>query len=169
MSCVAHTGTERLEKQMKNSMGKWSDSLRAALVMGAVAIGATACGSSDTEGTLEDPEVVAKLHELALRASSADGASPPTSMYAVAVSDHQAAETVLSGAIIFDHAPVFVIVIIGGPFTGRSAPPGVPLPVGTVLTLTVDAASYEITDAGIGDVEPDLSKVASAFVDLSAE
>jgi hypothetical protein len=165
MPCVAHVGTERLESQMKNSIGKWSDSLRAALAMAAVAIGATACGSSDTEGTLGDPEVVAKLHELALQASSADGASSPTSMYAVAVSDHQAAETALSGGTIYDHAPVFVIVIIGGPFTGRSAPAGVPFPEGTVLTLTVNAASYEVTDVGLGDVEPDLSKVASASVE----
>ena len=150
---------------MGHSIGKWSDAVRAALAMAAVAIGATACGSSDTEGTLGDPEVAAKLHELALQASSAEGASSPTSMYAVAVSDHQAAETALSGGTIYDHAPVFVIVIIGGPFTGRSAPAGVPLPEGTVLTLTVDAASYEVTDVGIGDVEPDLSKVASASVE----
>jgi hypothetical protein len=152
---------------MKNSVGKCSDSLRTALAMAALAIAATACGSSDTEGTLRDPEVVTKLHDLALQASSANGASPPTSMYAVAVSDHQAAETVLSGAIIYDHAPVFVIVITGGPFMGRSAPAGVPLPEGTVLTLTVNAASFEVTDVGIGNVEPDLSEIASATMDLS--
>jgi hypothetical protein len=130
----------------------------------ALVFGAVGC-SADDGGALEDPDVVARLHDLALQAASSDGAGSPTKMYAVAVSDHQVAETALSGAIIFDHAPVYVIVITGGPFTARSAPLGAPLPQGTVLTLTLDAATFEVTDVGIVNVEPDLSGVASDRVD----
>lgn len=151
---------------MKNSVGQWSASFRAVLPMAALMIGATACGAGDTDGSLDDPQVVAKLQDLAVQASLPDGASPPTSMYAVAVSDHQAAEKALGGGTGYDHAPVFVIVITGGPFTARGAPAGVDLPQGHVLTLILDAASYEVSDISIGDIEPDLSKVASDTVDL---
>jgi hypothetical protein len=116
--------------------------------------------------SLKDPNVVAKLREMALDAA---GESTATTMRAVAVSDHQAAETVLSGRIMYDHAPVYVIVITGGPFTAGRHPYGAPAPEGDVLTLTVDAASYDVTDVGIGDVDPDLSQVALASVDLSAK
>ena len=72
------------------------------------------------------------------------------------------------GAIINDHAPVFVIVITGGPFTANHAPYGADAPEGNVLTITVNAATYEVSDVGISDLVPDLSKIASATVDLSA-
>jgi len=117
---------------------------------------------------LADPSVVARLHDLGLQLSSIAGVPSPTRMYAAAVSDHQAAERVLSGAIINDHAPVFVIVMTGGPFTALEAPPGVPPPEGNVLTATVNAATYDVTDVGIVNAEPDLSKIASATVELNA-
>jgi hypothetical protein len=88
-------------------------------------------------------------------------------MHAVAASDHQAAETVLSGAIINDHVPVFVIKMTGGPFTDGSHPPGVPAPPGSnVLTLTVDAATYRVTDIGYVDEEPDLGRIGPMTVKL---
>jgi hypothetical protein len=132
----------------------------------AISIGATACSSSepDVKTALRDPNVVAKLREMAVEAA---GESTPTSMYAVAVSDHQAAEAAL-GSGVYDHSPVYVIVITGGHFTARGGPLGATPPEGSVLTLTVDATSYDVTDVGIGDVEPDLSKVALASIDLSA-
>jgi hypothetical protein len=137
----------------------------------AIAVSATACAShdaSDVEAALADPSVVARLHDLALQLSSIAGAPSPMSMYAAAVSDHQIAERALSGAIINDHAPVFVIVMTGGPFTALEAAPGAPPFEGNVLTATVDAATYDVTDVGIVNAEPDLSKIASATVDLNA-
>jgi hypothetical protein len=137
------------------------------LVTAASAASALGCASHDSGGgPFADPHVVAKLHDLAEQAVSAQGAPPPTKMYAVAISDHQVAETALGAGIIYDHAAVYVIVITGGPFFGDSAPAGVPLPEGSVLTITLNAATYEGTDAGISNVEPDLSKVASATVNL---
>jgi hypothetical protein len=139
------------------------------LLAAVISMSAIACSSSDSndlKASLGDRDVVAKLREMALQAAST-GESTPTTMYAVAVSDHQDAETALGGSIIYDHAPVYVIVIVGGPFTARGSPPGALAPQGDVLTLTIDAASYDVTDVGIGNVEPDLSKVALARVDLS--
>lgn len=150
---------------MTKSVRHRSGALQAILATAAIAISVTACASDDT-GTLRDPNVVAKLHDLGLGVSTYAGVPSPTSMYAVSVSDHQAAETALSGAIINDHVPVFVIVMTGGPFTAMEAPPGVAFPQGDVLTATVNAATYEITDVGIVNEEPDLSKVASDTVDL---
>jgi hypothetical protein len=88
-------------------------------------------------------------------------------MHAVA-GDHKTAEAVLSGAIVDDQASVYVIKMAGGPFTAVQHPPGQPAPTGQFLTVTVDAATHRITDIGYANVEPDLSKIGSFTVDLSA-
>jgi len=111
---------------------------------------------------------MANLRGIGLRVSSAAGVSSPTTMRAAAASDHQAAQTILSGAIINDHAPVYVIKMTGGPFTATQHPPGAPAPQGNVLTVTVDAATYRVTDIGYVTVEPDLSQIGALAVDLSA-
>jgi hypothetical protein len=88
-------------------------------------------------------------------------------MHAVAASDHQASEAILSGAIIHDHAPVYVITMTGGPFTATHHPPGVATPQGNALRVTVDAATHRVTDVAIVGSEPDLSQIGSRTVDLS--
>ena len=155
---------------MKNSARQRSRSLRALWATAAIAVSVAGCASpepSNVEEALADPRVVARLHDLALELSSIAGAPSPMTMYAAAVSDHQAAELALSGATINDHAPVFVLVMTGGPFTALEAPPGVPPPEGNVLTATINAATYDVTDVGIVNAEPDLSEIASATVDLN--
>jgi hypothetical protein len=167
---------------MNHSIRPMAASLRTILAAGALALGAMACASNDssdgtqmstqpvTGGALSDPNVVTQLHDMALQAAASSAGSPSTlKMYAVAVSDHQVAEAALGGGTIYDHAPVFVIVVTGGTFTARGAPAGVDPPEGTVLTLILNAATYDVTDVSIGNVEPDLSEVASARVDLSAQ
>jgi hypothetical protein len=141
-------------------------------ILGAVAATILAgCSASDSsvpdDGSgLSDPQVVAELRDLALRASSSAGVPSPKTMVAVAASDHQAAEMVLSGAIIPDHAPVYVIEMTGGTFTARSAPPGGAALRSHVLTVTVDAATFRITDVGYVDEAPDLDEIGSVTVDL---
>jgi hypothetical protein len=120
---------------------------------------------SAARAALGDPSVVAKLRGLALQVSSLAGVSSPMTMLAVAA-DHQAAEKVLCGAIVNDHAPVYVIKMTGGPFTSRRHSPAGPAPQGNVLTLTVNAATYRITDVGYDDVEPDLSQIGPVAVNL---
>ena len=117
---------------------------------------------------LGDPDVRTKLREVALQASSRAGVAKPIKMHAAAVTDHQAAESLLSGDNINDHSPVFVIKMTGGRFTAMHHPSGVAAPQGNVLTVTVDAGTYRVTDLGIVDVEPDLSKLAPTTVDLDA-
>jgi hypothetical protein len=108
-----------------------------------------------------------KLRALALKASARTGVSSPKTIHAVAASDHQAAEAVLSGATIPDHAPVYVIKMTGGAFVAASQSPGGSAPQGNVLTLTIDAATYRLTDIGFVDVEPDLSQIGAVTADLS--
>ena len=97
---------------------------------------------------LGDANVKATLRALASHAASRSGVSAPEKMHAVGVADHQTAATVIGGAVIKDHAPVYVIKMTGGPFTASQHPPGVAAPQGNVLVLTVDAATYRVTDIG---------------------
>ena len=132
-----------------------------------------ACGSSSppaaTQAGLGDPNVRAKLRALALQASSADGVSSPGTMIAVASADHQAAEKIVSGDIVNDHAPVYVVEMTGGPFTAKNAsvPPGAATPQGNVLTLTVNALTFGVTDVSLTSNAPDLTQISSDVVDLA--
>jgi hypothetical protein len=129
----------------------------------------SACGSSSDSSDLDDPDVRAKLRELALQSASISGVLSPQTMLAVWSPDHQAAEKVVSGAIVVDHVPVYVIEMTGGTFTAlHGSPSGVP-PHGNVLTLTINAQTFEGTDAGIGDSMTDLRKIDSHVVNLLAD
>lgn len=117
---------------------------------------------------LVDPNVISALRTVAIQASTRAGVSQPQSVYAVAAPDRQAAETLLSGAVVYDHSPVFVIVMTGGPFTHRSHPPGAEAPTGNVMTITLDARTYRVTDVGFVQTAPDLGQIDSNVVDLMA-
>lgn len=116
-----------------------------------------------------DPNEMATLRGIALGVSSKAGVSSPAAIQAVAASDRQTAESTLSGAIIPDHAPVYVLKVKGGPFTSPRKPPGGAAPPQyAFLTITVDAATKRLTDTGYDDVEPDLTQFGSPVVDLTA-
>jgi hypothetical protein len=141
------------------------------LLAAAISVSAMACSSSEPEDAnrgLKDQSVVHELQDVGLETASTWGEPSPATMRAVWVSDHQAAEAALGSSILDDHSAVYVIVITGGPFTARGAPYGAPVPEGHVLTLTVNAETYEVTDVQISDVEPDLSEIASASMELIA-
>jgi hypothetical protein len=121
---------------------------------------------STAQLALGDATEAATLRSIALQAASTAGVPSPGPISAVAASDHQSAEFILSGAIISDHLPVYVIKVAGGPFTALSAHPGQPHPQGQFLTITVDATTHGITDVGFVSVEPDLRKIGSFVVDL---
>lgn len=119
------------------------------------------------QAALADPDVLATLRGLALHFSSLSGVPSPKTMQVVAASDHQAAETILSGAVVNDHAPVHVIKMTGGPFTAKLHPPGAQAPQGNVLTITVDARTHRVTDVGYVNVEPNLSQIGPVVVNLA--
>ena len=128
---------------------------------------------SDTEAPesakpigLTRTEIVASLHALALDTSKRWGVETPSMVRAVAAADHQAAESVVSGAIINDHSPVYVVQVTGGTFTALHHPPNVEAPQGSVLTITFDAATLRITDVGIDPVAPDLAQIDREVVEL---
>ncbi len=120
------------------------------------------------EAALGDVNEVARLRGIALAVSTVRGVSSPKTMHVVTASDHQAAATLLSGAIVNDHSPVYVVKMTGGPFTATSHPPGLPYPQGNVLTVTIDATTHRVTDVGYHDEEPDLGQIGSHPVEMSA-
>ncbi len=101
-------------------------------------------------------------HGIAKRA----GVESPTTMLAVAAADHQAAEAALSGAVIDDHAPVYIVQMTGGTFTALRHPRGAPAPHGDVLTVTFDATTMQVTDIGYDSIAPDLKQIDARPVDL---
>jgi hypothetical protein len=128
---------------------------------------------SDTEAPesakpigLTRTEIVASLHALALDTSKRWGVEAPATVHAVATADHQAAESVISGAIINDHSPVYVVQVTGGTFTALRHPRDIEPPHGKVLTITYDAATLRMTDVGIDDIAPELVQIDREIVDL---
>jgi hypothetical protein len=113
-------------------------------------------------------EIASSLHALALDTSKRWGVEAPATVRAVATADHQAAESVISGAIINDHSPVYVVQVTGGTFTALHHPPDVEAPHGTVLTITFDAATLRMTDVGIDEAAPELGQIDRDVVDLRA-
>jgi hypothetical protein len=115
--------------------------------------------------------VVAKLRDMGLQASSRAGVPVPKTMVAVAASDEEAAEMALGGGSVPSHEPVYVTVVTGGTFTfaDASGPRGAPAPQGTVLTSTVEQATFRVAEVGLTNKKPDLDKIGSVQVDLLAQ
>ncbi|HUJ61324.1 MAG TPA: hypothetical protein VLX92_22625 [Kofleriaceae bacterium] len=121
-----------------------------------------------SNATLRDPQVKARLRAAVLPHASSAGVASPATMHAVAASDHQAAETIVSGSTIDDHAPVYVVEMTGGPFTVPHRRPGAPAAHSDVMIVTVDAATYRVTDIGYPVEAPELSRIDPDEVDLLA-
>ena len=108
---------------------------------------ATASSQSDMQvlrNELRSAPVSSHIRELAGKIASGTGVSTPQTMRAVAALDHQAAESAVSGAIVGDHAPVFVVQMTGGTFAGGMHPQGAETPHGTVLTISFDVATHRV-------------------------
>lgn len=146
------------------------------LLVGVVGVGVASCAddSSDRSDSspggvvrpVTDATVRANLEETARALAKRAGVESPVSMVAVAAADHQAAEAVVSGAILDDHAPVYVVQMTGGTFTSDHHPYGGPAPHGDILTVTFDAATLQVTDVGYDSIAPDLTKIDLQQVDL---
>ena len=139
--------------------------IKFAVWLALAAIGA--CGGS-SDG-LADSSVRAKLRALALQASSANGVASPKTMTAVYSPDDQVAQDILSGELVNDHVPVYVIEVTGGPFTCNSCsvPPGASSPQGNALTITVNAQTFQVTDFGITPNVSDLTQISPDVVNLA--
>jgi hypothetical protein len=112
----------------------------------------------------------AQLQARSLAVAARAGVAAPSRVIAVAAADQAAAELALTGTVLFEHQPVYVVQMTGGTFTASRHPHGQPAPQGNSLTVTFDAATLAITSIGIDNVTPDLSKVDSvAAVDLTPD
>jgi hypothetical protein len=143
----------------------WAMRVKIAVWLTLSAIGA--CGGPSNG--LDDPSVRAKLRALALQASLADGVPSPKTMIAVYSPDDQVAQEVISGDIVNDHVPVYVIEVTGGLFTCNSCsfPPGASAPQGNAITITVNAQTFQGTDFSISPNVPDLTQISSDVVNLA--
>jgi hypothetical protein len=117
---------------------------------------------------LRDATVAKEIREIALSEALRAGVASPRTMRAVAASDHQEAENVVSGAVIADHDPVFVVQMEGGPFVSASHPRHGAPPQGDVLTITFDLATRRITDIGYDAAPADLQRIDAEVVDMMA-
>jgi hypothetical protein len=124
--------------------------------------------SAPVHGVLRDPAVRATVRAAVLSQASLAGVTSPHVMLAVAAVDHHAAEDVVCGSIIDDHSPVYVVQMTGGPFIVPDHPRGVPAPQGDVMTVTVDAQTYDVTDVSYTATAPDLRQIDPDVVDLLA-
>jgi hypothetical protein len=90
-------------------------------------------------------------------------------MTAVCSPDHQAAEKAISGDLVNDHVPVYVVEVTGGLFTDKNAsvPPGGSPPQGSALTITVNEQTFQVTDFSVTANAPDLTQISSDVVNLA--
>ena len=93
------------------------------------------------------------MRDVTIRMSSLNGVANP-SAGVVFSSLHKLAQTVLTGATVMDDQPVFSVVLHGN-FIGYLAhtPTGV-IPTGSVMTITFDASTLEVTDWSMQHVAP---------------
>ena len=110
-------------------------------------------------GGLATASVRSDLRARALFFAQRAGVAAPPRIVAVAAADHQAAESEISGAIVDDHVPVYVVQMTGATFTATRHPPGVPAPTGKVLTVTFDAATLNVLDVGYDEVAASLARI----------
>jgi hypothetical protein len=89
------------------------------------------------------------MRDVAIELASLNGEARPANG-AVFSSTRSAVERAISDSAVNTDQPAFVAVVHGR-FTAyeASVPPGSPLPTGSIMTITFDANTLEVTDWGI--------------------
>lgn len=136
--------------------------------VGAAAAIALAAASTSAAGSTPGKLSESRIVSIAISAAAAAGEPTPTSIrHAEGTRAH--ANLVASGEVVPGSRDSFLIVVTGK-FVARNAPvpPGAPAPIGSVLTLVVDASTGEQTDFGIQDNVPNLAALGPVSTDRSA-
>jgi hypothetical protein len=96
-------------------------------------------------GDAPDPGALAAMRDIAITMSSLNGVASPSGGL-VFSARHQMIQTTLTGDKVLDDQPAFAVVVHGN-FIGYTAhtPTGV-VPTGTILTITFDANTLQVTD-----------------------
>lgn len=99
------------------------------------------------------------IQGIALGAATSDGDPNPTNVVLVPTLRSQA-ELIDAGTPTNSDQAVY-FVVMHGTFTaaGVPAPPGAAAPTGTVITLTIDAATNRVLDFGIEDSPPNVDRM----------
>jgi hypothetical protein len=114
------------------------------------------------------PDVRSQLVAASTQMAQTLAVAAPATMIAVSATDHAAAEAVISGAVLNEHDPVYVVQMTGGEFTALHHPYGQEAPHGNVLTVTYDAKTMRVVDVGFDTTAPDLHAIDANVVDLMA-
>jgi hypothetical protein len=96
------------------------------------------------------PAVLRQLWTVSQRVAAANGDARPRSVFAVGPVDHQRAERVLSGDIVYGHEQVYAVELRGHFTCGAcSTPAGGRVPSGTVITVTIQVRTGTVLDFGL--------------------
>jgi hypothetical protein len=109
-------------------------------------------------GALTDDEILA----IGLDFAGANGEADPDGIVALAATQEEAVDAAMPGDDMGDSTPSDLIVITGD-FTGYAAkvPEGDSPPVGSVISLVIDATTGEVTDWSLSGVEPDTTALGT--------
>jgi hypothetical protein len=121
-------------------------------------------GSPTSAMAAADPNAD-RIVQRALAAARASGDTAPHDIEWAYSTRERASQLLELGATPDTFDLPQVVIIMSGTFEARSAHPprGLPLPTGTVLELVLDTDSWEMSDFGLGDGRPDLTKLGTVF------
>jgi hypothetical protein len=122
---------------------------------------------SQMRATLHDPIVASKLHAVAVAEASRAGVPVPETVRAAVAIDRQAAEQAISGSVVNDNSPVYIVQMTGGSFVPQLHRKDLASVPAAVLTIAVDAASLSILDVHYDGEAPDLTALDSHIVDIA--
>ena len=138
----------------------------AAGIAGSAALGAAVLLTTGASASTT-PGEAAMLRAIAARAAHASGDDSPYGLRWVKTNRGDG-ERVTAGALLGqDTAREVYVLQMRGHFTALNAsvPRGAAVPIGTVMTLTVDAITGEVTDSGLTGEEQDLSALGDVHND----
>jgi len=119
------------------------------------------CGGRSLTATTALPSSSpAWLSELACHTATTMHDPSPSSIVYVQ-GGHEEAERIASGDVVYDDAPVYLVVLTGDFVAEHSGPPGATTTSGHVAHLTVGRDSHDVLDTGIGERLPDLSPLGT--------
>lgn len=107
-------------------------------------------------GDAPDPGALAAIRDVTIRMASLNGVASPSGGL-VFSSSHKLAQMVLSGDTVTDDGPVFSVVVRGDLVGYMAHTATGALPSGSVMTITFDANTLEVTDWSLLRTMPSLT------------
>jgi hypothetical protein len=135
-----------------------------ALLVGALAAGSNPAANDRTGRALPTSAQTKALSKVALRLATRNGDASPRSIDAVASTREQALPVVFVGEMVNGAGGnCYVIQMVGSFETLSSAPLSAASPKASVLTVIVNASTYEVEDLSVGNVVTDIATLGRVF------